>query len=65
MFAFKNSCSVNVLSSLLENAFSVKRFTRNFSQIRSAICFGGGNMFDQGKDLKRGCEILIATPGTC
>ena len=25
--------------------------------------FGGGNMYDQGKELKRGCEILVATPG--
>ena len=41
----------------------VRKFTRNYSRIRSAIAFGGGNMYDQGKDLKRGCEIIVATPG--
>ena len=41
----------------------VKKFARNYSKIRAGICFGGGNMYDQGKELKRGCEILVATPG--
>ena len=41
----------------------VKRFLRNYSRLRAGLCFGGGNMYDQGKDLKKGCEILVATPG--
>ena len=41
----------------------VRKFAKNFSSVRVGIVFGGGNMFDQGKELKKGVEILIATPG--
>lgn len=41
----------------------VKRFIKNYSKLHAGLCFGGGNMYDQGKELKRGCEILVATPG--
>jgi ATP-dependent RNA helicase DDX42 len=40
-----------------------KRFIKNYSKLHAGLCFGGGNMYDQGKELKRGCEILVATPG--
>lgn len=41
----------------------VRKFAKNYSSLRVGIVFGGGNMYDQGKELKRGIEILIATPG--
>ena len=31
--------------------------------IRPVVCYGGADIRDQLRDLERGCEILVATPG--
>lgn len=42
----------------------VRKFAKNYGEkLRIGIVFGGGNMYDQAKELRRGVEILIATPG--
>jgi ATP-dependent RNA helicase DDX42 len=41
----------------------VRRFSKNFSSLRTGIVFGGGNMYEQGKEIARGIDILVATPG--
>merc|ERR1719356_425386 len=40
----------------------VLRFTSGTS-LRSTACFGGVSRYGQASDLRRGVEILIATPG--
>merc|ERR1719235_95556 len=40
----------------------VMKFTRN-SNIRCTACFGGVSRYGQAADLRRGAEIVIATPG--
>jgi ATP-dependent RNA helicase DDX5/DBP2 len=40
----------------------VMKFTRN-SNIRCTACFGGVSRYGQAQDLRRGAEIVIATPG--
>lgn len=39
-----------------------RKFGKAFN-IKTACCFGGGNMYEQQKSLKSGCEIVVATPG--
>lgn len=41
---------------------SVKQYCKN-TPLRSAIVFGGVDINAQRDELRRGCEILIATPG--
>lgn len=41
---------------------SVKQYAKN-TPLRSAIVFGGVDIQAQRDELRRGCEILIATPG--
>lgn len=41
---------------------SVKLYCKN-TPLRSAVVFGGVDMNAQRDELRRGCEILIATPG--
>jgi ATP-dependent RNA helicase DDX42 len=41
----------------------VRKFAKNYDSIRVGIVFGGVNMYEQGKELKMGVEILVATPG--
>lgn len=43
-------------------ADSVTRYTK-FTPLRSAVVFGGVDINPQRDALRRGCEILIATPG--
>merc|ERR1719161_936882 len=38
------------------------KFTRS-SNIRCTACFGGVSRYGQARDLRRGVEIVIATPG--
>merc|ERR1719373_553420 len=40
----------------------VQKFTRT-SGLRCTACFGGVSRYGQASDLRRGVEILIATPG--
>merc|ERR1719195_97921 len=40
----------------------VMRFT-NGTSLRSTACFGGVSRYGQAADLRRGVEVLIATPG--
>ncbi|MFA7680968.1 MAG: DEAD/DEAH box helicase [Pigmentiphaga sp.] len=43
-------------------AENVKRYTK-FCPLRSAVVFGGVDIGPQKEALRRGCEVLIATPG--
>src|SRR5690348_8338291 len=40
----------------------VKKFSKSLS-IRSVCCYGGTNIQEQIAPLKRGCEVIVATPG--
>ncbi|KAJ3013256.1 DEAD-box ATP-dependent RNA helicase, partial [Thoreauomyces humboldtii] len=33
------------------------------SWVRACVCYGGQPMIDQIRELERGCELLVATPG--
>eukprot|EP01083_Nonionella_stella_P050593 134543_1 len=41
---------------------SVKRYSKQ-TPLRSAVVFGGVDIGPQREALRRGCEILVATPG--
>ncbi|MBX3606806.1 MAG: DEAD/DEAH box helicase [Piscinibacter sp.] len=43
-------------------ANNVKQYSK-FSQLRAAVVFGGIDMKPQTEELRRGVEVLIATPG--
>ncbi|MBX6318889.1 DEAD/DEAH box helicase [Pigmentiphaga sp.] len=43
-------------------AENVKRYSQ-FTPLRSAVVFGGVDIGPQKDELRRGCEVLIATPG--
>lgn len=40
----------------------VKKFCKAYS-VHSVCCYGGTNISDQIAQLKRGCELIVATPG--
>ena len=42
---------------------SVKRYSSKQTPLRSAVVFGGVDIGPQREALRRGCEILVATPG--
>ncbi len=46
----------------LQVADNVKKYAQH-SQLRSAVVFGGMDMKPQTEELRRGVEVLIATPG--
>ncbi len=46
----------------LQVADNVKKYAKH-SQLRSAVVFGGMDMKPQTEELRRGVEVLIATPG--
>ncbi|MBX3634572.1 MAG: DEAD/DEAH box helicase [Rubrivivax sp.] len=46
----------------LQVADNVKKYAKH-SQLRSAVVFGGMDMKPQNEELRRGVEVLIATPG--
>lgn len=43
-------------------ADNVKRYSQ-FSPLRAAVVFGGVDIGPQKEEVRRGCEVLIATPG--
>jgi superfamily II DNA/RNA helicase len=45
-------------------AQQVKLYAK-YTNLRSAVVFGGMDMKPQTAELKRGVEVLVATPGAC
>ncbi|XP_031629612.1 ATP-dependent RNA helicase p62 [Contarinia nasturtii] len=55
-----------VLAPTRELAQQIQQVAGEFgseSQVRNTCCFGGASRGPQARDLQRGCEIVIATPG--
>ena len=55
-----------VLSPTRELTVQIYNEARKFcylSGVRPVVCYGGADIRDQLRDLERGCEILVATPG--
>ena len=55
-----------VLSHTRELTMQIYNEARKFcylSGVRPVVCYGGADIRDQLRDLERGCEILVATPG--
>ncbi|KAJ3020022.1 DEAD-box ATP-dependent RNA helicase [Thoreauomyces humboldtii] len=55
-----------VLAPTRELAMQIHEEARKFayrSWVRPCVCYGGQPMVDQIRDLERGCELLVATPG--
>ncbi|KAI8824033.1 Asp-Glu-Ala-Asp box polypeptide 3, Y-linked-like protein [Fimicolochytrium jonesii] len=55
-----------VLAPTRELAMQIYEEARKFayrSWVRPCVCYGGQPMVDQIRDLERGCELLVATPG--
>ncbi|TPX55707.1 hypothetical protein PhCBS80983_g05080 [Powellomyces hirtus] len=62
----KVSPSSLVLAPTRELAMQIYEEARKFayrSWVRPCVCYGGQPMVDQIRDLERGCELLVATPG--
>ncbi|KND02171.1 uncharacterized protein SPPG_02663 [Spizellomyces punctatus DAOM BR117] len=58
--------STLVLAPTRELALQIYEEARKFayrSWVRPCVCYGGQPMVDQVRDLERGCELLVATPG--
>ena len=57
---------VLVLAPTRELAVQIQQITKTFSQtsgVRNACVYGGAPKFSQIRDIERGAEICIATPG--
>lgn len=55
-----------VLAPTRELAQQIQQVAGEFgseSHVRNTCCFGGASRGPQARDLQRGCEIVIATPG--
>merc|ERR1719486_390330 len=55
-----------ILSPTRELTIQIYNEARKFcylSGVRPVVCYGGADIRDQLRDLERGCEILVATPG--
>lgn len=55
-----------VLAPTRELAQQIQQVASEFgseSHVRNTCCFGGASRGPQARDLQRGCEIVIATPG--
>jgi ATP-dependent RNA helicase DDX3X len=55
-----------VLSPTRELTIQIYNEARKFcylSGVRPVVCYGGADIRDQLRDLERGCELLVATPG--
>ncbi|KAI8804780.1 P-loop containing nucleoside triphosphate hydrolase protein, partial [Cladochytrium replicatum] len=55
-----------ILAPTRELALQIYEESKKFgyrSWVRSCVVYGGQPMIDQIKDLERGCELLVATPG--
>ena len=55
-----------ILSPMRELTVQIYNEARKFcylSGVRPVVCYGGADIRDQLRDLERGCEILVATPG--
>lgn len=55
-----------ILAPTRELAIQIYQEARKFSYrswVRPCVVYGGQNIYDQIKDLDRGCDMLVATPG--
>lgn len=55
-----------ILSPTRELTVQIYNEARKFcylSGVRPVVCYGGADIRDQLRDLERGCEVLVATPG--
>jgi ATP-dependent RNA helicase DeaD len=43
----------------------LKRFSKYHKQLHVVSVYGGASITGQIKDLKKGCQIVVATPGRC
>ncbi|KAI9088867.1 P-loop containing nucleoside triphosphate hydrolase protein [Phlyctochytrium arcticum] len=60
------SPSTLILAPTRELAIQIYDEARKFayrSWVRPCVCYGGTPMVEQLRDLERGCELLVATPG--
>ncbi|KAI9099933.1 P-loop containing nucleoside triphosphate hydrolase protein [Phlyctochytrium arcticum] len=58
--------STLILAPTRELAMQIYDEARKFayrSWVRPCVCYGGQPMVEQIRDLERGCELLVATPG--
>jgi len=55
-----------ILSPTRELTVQIYNEARKFcylSGVRPVVCYGGADIRDQLRDLEKGCEVLVATPG--
>ncbi|KAI8818640.1 P-loop containing nucleoside triphosphate hydrolase protein [Fimicolochytrium jonesii] len=58
--------SALVLAPTRELAMQIYEEARKFSYrswVRPCVCYGGQSISEQFRDIERGCELLVATPG--
>jgi len=47
----------------MQIAKDIKGFAKNTSGLRTAVVYGGSSIMDQIRDIKRGAQIVVGTPG--